>query len=82
MGIAASLLLIAAGAVLSWAVTAHASGINLHIVGIILLVVGIIGLILSLFAWFGWWEWRPWMRTRTVYRERGPTYDERGRRIS
>lgn len=82
MGIAASLLLIAAGAILRWAVTTNTSGIDLHVVGIILLIIGIIGLVLALFAWFGWWEWRPWMRSRTVYRDQGPTYDERGRRIS
>lgn len=42
-----SLLLIAVGAILKWAVTAHVSGISLQTVGTILLIVGIIGLIIS-----------------------------------
>lgn len=48
MGIGASLILIAVGAVLTWAVTATVSGVSVHTVGVILLVVGIVGLLLSL----------------------------------
>ena len=39
-----SLLVIAAGATLKWAVTARVSGFNLQNMGVILLVVGVIGL--------------------------------------
>ena len=42
-----SLLLIAVGAILKWAVTAHASGVSIHAVGTILLIVGIVGLFIS-----------------------------------
>lgn len=51
-GIGVSLLLIAAGAVLAWAVTAEAEGVNVNTVGLILLGVGVVGLIISLFANF------------------------------
>jgi len=54
MGISASLLLAAAGAVLIWAVNASVSGLNIHTVGIILLIVGIIGFVTSLFFWSSW----------------------------
>jgi len=54
MGISASLLLTAAGAVLLWAVHASSSGFNIHTVGVILLVVGIVGFLTSLFFWSSW----------------------------
>lgn len=54
MGISVSLILIAAGAILRWAVSATTSGINLQTVGMILLVVGILGAILSLLNWSTW----------------------------
>lgn len=52
MPIGTSLVLIAAGAVLHYAVTAHASGIDIQTVGTILMIVGILGLILSLLYTF------------------------------
>ena len=54
MGIGVSLVLIAAGAILTWAVSAEASGIDLQTVGVILLIVGIVGAILSLVFWSSW----------------------------
>ena len=48
MPIGTSLVLIAAGAILHYAVTAHVSGIDIQTVGTILMIVGILGLILSL----------------------------------
>jgi len=48
MRIGVSLFLIALGAVLKWAVSAHVSGVNLGMIGIILMVVGAIGLVISL----------------------------------
>jgi hypothetical protein len=54
MGVSVSILLIAAGAVLTWAVSVQASGIDLHAVGVILMVVGILGLLLSLVFWSSW----------------------------
>ena len=54
MGIGVSLLLIAAGAVLAWAVHATTNGFDVNTVGYILLVVGIIGFLLSLMFWSTW----------------------------
>jgi hypothetical protein len=54
MGVSASLLLAAAGAVMLWAVNASSSGFNIHAAGVILLVVGIIGFVVSLFFWSSW----------------------------
>ena len=48
MGIGTSVLLIAVGAILKFAVTATVSGISLATVGTILLLVGIVGLLISL----------------------------------
>ena len=50
MGIGISILLMAIGAVLLWAVTASVAGISLNVVGVILLVVGAIGLLAGLLA--------------------------------
>ena len=47
-----SLLLIAVGAILRYAITESVSGIDIPTVGLILMVVGIIGLILSLLYMF------------------------------
>jgi Domain of unknown function (DUF6458) len=54
MGMGVSLLLVAAGAVLVWAVNASVSGIELHTIGWILLAVGAIGALLSLIFWSSW----------------------------
>ena len=51
MGVSVSLILIAVGAILTWAVTATVSGIDIEVVGVILMVVGIAGLLLSLVFW-------------------------------
>jgi len=48
MGIGTSLLLIAVGAILKFAVTTTVSGIELATVGVILMIVGILGLVISL----------------------------------
>lgn len=48
MGIGISILLIAAGAVLTWAVNFHISSVSIHLVGIILMAVGGIGLLAAL----------------------------------
>ena len=54
MGITASLLLSAAGAVLLWGVNASSGSFNINTIGAILLVVGIVGFIVSLFFWSSW----------------------------
>ena len=54
MGIGVSLILIAAGAILAFAVHVSGHGFNLHTIGIILLVVGAIGTLLSMIFWSSW----------------------------
>ena len=54
MGIGVSLILIAVGAILTWAVTAEVSGVDLTTVGVILMVVGGVGALLSLAFWSSW----------------------------
>jgi hypothetical protein len=49
MTIGASLFLIAVGAILKYAVTAHVSGLNLQTCGVVLMCVGGVGLALGIF---------------------------------
>jgi len=58
MGIVLSLILIAGGAVLRFAVTADASGIDLQTAGVVLMIVGGIGVVLSLIFWASWGGFR------------------------
>jgi uncharacterized protein DUF6458 len=70
MGIGVSIILIAVGAVLAWAVSAEASGVDLQTVGVILLIVGIVGLLLSLVFWSSIGSWAPGRRTTVVREDR------------
>ncbi len=54
MGIGVSLILIAAGAILTWAVNAEVSGLELQTIGVILMVVGAVGGLISLIFWSSW----------------------------
>ncbi|MDX6628149.1 MAG: hypothetical protein QOH00_395 [Gaiellales bacterium] len=73
MGISGSLILIAVGAILKWAVTATVSGVNLQTIGVILMVVGAVGLVLSLIFWSTWGGFGGPRRT-TVVREEPTIY--------
>jgi len=72
MGIGVSLLLIAAGAILTWAVTATVSGLSIHTVGVILLIIGIIGLVLSMIFWSSWGGPGYWGSRRRTYIDDAP----------
>lgn len=52
--IGTSIFLIAAGAILRYAVTATAEGVSLTTVGLILMIVGIVGLVISLLLMLVW----------------------------
>lgn len=54
MGITLSLILVAVGAILKWAVSADVSGWDLQTTGVILMIVGAIGIVLSLIFWSSW----------------------------
>ncbi|HEY4827852.1 MAG TPA: DUF6458 family protein [Solirubrobacteraceae bacterium] len=60
MTIGAAILLIAVGAILKWAVTAHVSWIDIQTAGTIIFVVGLVGLVLAVAYTF----WHP-SRDRT-----------------
>jgi hypothetical protein len=72
MTIGSSIVLIAIGAILKWAVTAHVSGVNLQTVGTILFVLGLVGLALSLLYTFMWSRREPVQETRVVHRTPPP----------
>lgn len=54
MNFGVSLLLIAIGAILRFAVTVSTTGFNLHTIGDILMIVGVVGAILSALFWESW----------------------------
>jgi Zn-dependent protease with chaperone function len=74
MTIGSSILLIAIGAILKYAVTAHISGFDIQTAGTVLLIVGVVGLILSVIYTFYW------SRQRTaevrVHDDRDPRYND------
>ena len=72
MGLGASLFLIAAGAILIWAVTGEVSGVDLDAVGWILLIIGAIGALLSLLFWSSWGGFGGYRRREAVYRDEPP----------
>jgi hypothetical protein len=54
MGLGVSLLLIAVGAILVWALETEVAGVSETAIGVILIVVGAAGLLLSLMFWSSW----------------------------
>lgn len=76
MGIGVSIFFLAVGAILTWAVEASVSGLDINVVGIILMLVGALGLFVSMMFWS---SFAPFRReglatgqatTATVVRER------------
>jgi hypothetical protein len=65
VGIAFGLVLIAAGAILTWAVNAEVSGLDINAVGVILLILGIVLVVLDM-LWWQTWQAGPWRRTTYV----------------
>lgn len=52
MGLGTSIVLIAVGAILRYAVTFEVVGVDIQVVGTILLIIGILGLVISLVYMF------------------------------
>ena len=73
MTIGTSIVLIAVGAILKWAVTAHVNGFNIQTAGTVLFVVGLAGLVLALIYTF-WWTRRDatYNETHVVRRQPPP----------
>ena len=54
MGVGTSIVLIATGAILRFAVSVTTTGFNLHSIGRILIIVGALSLLLSIMFWSTW----------------------------
>jgi hypothetical protein len=79
VGLGVSLILIAAGAIMAWAVNVDTNGFNVNTVGYILLVVGIVGALLSMIFWSSWagpgyFTGGGGGRRRTIVEDDGPPY--------
>lgn len=70
MGIGVSVFLLAVGAILTFAINASVSGIDLDTVGVILMIVGIIGLLMSMMFWNSWGGFNRGGSDRVVVRDR------------
>ena len=57
MGIGISIFLLAAGAILTFAVDVTTDGVNLDTVGVVLMVVGSVGLLMSMLFWSSFAPW-------------------------
>ncbi len=66
MGLGTSIVLIAIGAILRFAVTVTTHGFNIHTMGVILMIVGVVGLIITV-LWMTMWADR---RRAAVVRRR------------
>ena len=71
MGLGTSLLLIAVGAVLRFAVTVSTRGFNIHTIGVILMIIGGVGLLITL-LWMTVWHDRRVAVPRYVERDAPP----------
>ena len=72
MGFGVSIFLVAAGAILAFAVNTSLQGVNVHTIGWILLVVGLAGFALSMIFWSSWAGPGYFTRRRTTYVDEGP----------
>ena len=73
MGLGVSIFLIAIGAILTWAVNASVSGLELTTIGVILMIVGALGLVLSMIFWSSWGGFASnGSRRTTTYVDDGP----------
>jgi hypothetical protein len=67
VGLVVSIILIAAGAIMRYAVTTQASGWNIDTAGMVLMIVGAVGAVLSIIFWASWGGFH---RTRTLTDDR------------
>ena len=81
MGIAVSLILIAFGAILTWAVNSEPEGLDLTVVGVVLMVVGLVGLLITLLFWSEWGPYARRRRTRYVEDDAYPSRAPRRREV-
>jgi len=75
MGLGVGIFLIAVGAILTFAVNASSSAVDVDAVGWILMGVGLASILLSLLFWQSWAGPGYWARRRTTYADdRPPAY--------
>ena len=72
MGIGVSVFLLAVGAILTFAVNATVSGVDIDVVGWILMGIGLVGILLSLMYWSSWGGPGYFSRRRTTYVDDAP----------
>jgi hypothetical protein len=63
MGVGVGLILIAFGAILTWAVNSSGGSVDPQVVGVILMVLGFVVFLISLVLWRTWWGpgfWGPY----------------------
>jgi hypothetical protein len=63
MGFVISLILIAFGAILTWAVHSTSGSVDVNVVGVILMIIGFVVFALSIVLWRSWWGagfWGGW----------------------
>ena len=66
MGLGASIIIFAIGAILTFGVTVSAEGLDLDAIGVILMIVGIVGALISALFLSSWAPYRTVFRERTV----------------
>jgi Domain of unknown function (DUF6458) len=69
MGVGTSILLIAVGAILDFAVKVNSSHFNVNTIGLILMIVGVVGLVVSLMFWNSWGGFGRSYGRRSVYHD-------------
>lgn len=69
MGVGTSLILFAVGAILRFAVSVTTTGVNYHIVGVIIMIVAAIGFMVSIAFWSSWGGFGGYQRRRTTSRD-------------
>jgi hypothetical protein len=72
MGLGVGIFLIAVGAILTFAVNATSSAVDIDAVGWILMGVGLASVLLSLLFWQSWAGPGYWTHRRTTYVDDGP----------
>ncbi len=81
MGFGTSLVLIAIGAILRFAVSVTTTGFNLHTIGVILLIIGGVGLLVSMIFWSSLGLGRGYRRERRVSSDGHGGYVEQERGV-
>jgi hypothetical protein len=69
VGVAASILVFAVGAILKYATTVHSTNFNIQTIGVILMIAGAVGFVVSILFWSSWGGPGGFRRRRSVYRQ-------------